>query len=86
MFRGCMTSLITPFHEGVVDHNAFRSLVEWQIEEGVDAVVTGDVVGEGPTLRTGNGRASFDWPRELPMAGFLSLRRPARTAPGGPSS
>src|SRR5690606_4858810 len=48
---GCGTALITPFTaEGELDEAALRSLVEWQIEEGVDFLVPIGSTGEAATL------------------------------------
>ena len=48
--RGSMTALVTPFRDGRVDEDAFRSLVNWQIEEGTKALVPVGTTGESPTL------------------------------------
>ncbi len=48
--RGSMTALVTPFRDGRVDEDAFRSLVSWQIEEGTQALVPVGTTGESPTL------------------------------------
>lgn len=50
MFKGAITALITPFKEGRVDEEAFQSLVEWQIEQGIDGLVPCGTTGESPTL------------------------------------
>ncbi|MEJ2026665.1 MAG: 4-hydroxy-tetrahydrodipicolinate synthase [Limibacillus sp.] len=50
MFRGSITALITPFTEDGVDESAFQSFVEWQIEEGTQALVPCGTTGESPTL------------------------------------
>ncbi len=50
MFQGSMTALITPFKGGRVDFAAFSSFVEWQIDEGTEAVVPCGTTGESPTL------------------------------------
>lgn len=49
--RGCGTALVTPFQQdGSVDYAAQRSLVEWQIESGIDFLVPCGTTGETPTL------------------------------------
>lgn len=49
--RGCGTALVTPFtREGMVDVEALRKLVEWQIEEGIDFLVPCGSTGEAATL------------------------------------
>jgi 4-hydroxy-tetrahydrodipicolinate synthase len=50
MFKGSFTALITPFKDGVVDDDAFRRIVEWQIGEGTDGLVPAGTTGESPTL------------------------------------
>ncbi len=39
MFRASITALITPFNNGEVDEAAFRSFIEWQINEGTSGLV-----------------------------------------------
>jgi 4-hydroxy-tetrahydrodipicolinate synthase len=49
--RGCGTALVTPFHQdGSIDEQAFRNLVSWQIESGIDFLVPCGTTGETPTL------------------------------------
>ncbi|MBV9077720.1 MAG: 4-hydroxy-tetrahydrodipicolinate synthase [Methylobacteriaceae bacterium] len=48
--RGSLTALVTPFRDGAVDEEAFRGLVEWQIESGTHGLVPVGTTGESPTL------------------------------------
>ncbi len=49
--RGCGTALVTPFtRDGALDEKALRSLVEWQIEAGINFLVPCGTTGETPTL------------------------------------
>src|SRR5436190_9697293 len=49
--RGCGTALVTPFHQdGSIGAEAFRGLVAWQIESGIDFLVPCGTTGETPTL------------------------------------
>ena len=50
MFRGSLTALITPFKDGKLDEEAFRRIVEWQIDEGTHGLVPVGTTGESPTL------------------------------------
>ena len=50
MFKGSFTALITPFKNGVLDEEAFRRFVEWQISEGSHGLVPAGTTGESPTL------------------------------------
>lgn len=50
-FRGVYTALITPFtKEGGVDERAYRKIIDFQIENGVDGLVPCGTTGESPTL------------------------------------
>lgn len=50
VFRGCGTALITPFRDGEVDYEAFATLVDRQVEGGVDFLVPLGTTGETPCL------------------------------------
>ena len=50
IFTGAATAIITPFKNGAVDYNAFGRLIDWQIDEGISAIVAAGTTGEGSTL------------------------------------
>ena len=50
IFKGAATALITPTTEQGVDYEAFGKLIDWQIQEGIDALVIAGTTGEGSTL------------------------------------
>ena len=50
MFFGSIPALATPFAAGRVNEAAFRELVEWQIDEGSNALVPCGTTGEAATL------------------------------------
>ena len=50
IFRGAATALITPLNENGVDYEALKKLINWQIEEGINALVICGTTGEGSTL------------------------------------
>ena len=51
VFTGAGTALITPMREdGSVDYDTFGPLIDWQIEEGIDALIIAGTSGEGSTL------------------------------------
>lgn len=52
IFRGIATALITPTDENGVNYNQFGRLIDWQIAEGVDALVVCGTTGEASTLTT----------------------------------
>lgn len=49
-FSGAFTALVTPFKNGKVDEEAYRQLIEWQIEQGIHGVVPCGTTGESATL------------------------------------
>lgn len=48
--KGCGTALVTPFIDGEVDYESYASLIERQVEAGVDFLVPLATTGETPTL------------------------------------
>ena len=51
MFRGSMVALVTPMNsDGAVDFDSLRSLIEWHIAEGTNAIVAGGTSGESGAL------------------------------------
>ena len=50
VFRGAATALITPLTEKGIDFDAFGRVIDWQIAEGIDALVIAGTTGEGSTL------------------------------------
>lgn len=50
VFTGAATAIITPFKNGEVDYEAYGRMIDWQIAQGIDAIVTVGTTGEGPTL------------------------------------
>ena len=50
IFTGAASALITPMNASGVDYENFRKLINWQIEEGIDALVIAGTSGEASTL------------------------------------
>ena len=51
IFRGVATALVTPMTEtGAVDYEAFARLINWQIDQGISALVICGTTGEGSTM------------------------------------
>ena len=51
VFTGAATAIVTPMNQnGEIDYEAFGRLIEWQIAEGIDAIVSVGTTGEGSTL------------------------------------
>ena len=60
-FRGSFTALVTPFKNGAVDENAFRSLIDWQVAEGTRGLVPVGTTGESPTLSHEEHKLVVEW-------------------------
>lgn len=50
IFKGIATALITPLNEKGVDYDNYGRLIDWQIESGINALVTCGTTGESSTL------------------------------------
>jgi len=50
MFTGAMVALVTPFQDGEVDWETLDELIDFQLENGIDAIVPVGTTGECPTL------------------------------------
>ncbi|MGO3929303.1 4-hydroxy-tetrahydrodipicolinate synthase [Rhodopseudomonas pseudopalustris] len=60
-FRGSFTALVTPFKNGSLDEEAFRKLVNWQIEQGTHGLVPVGTTGESPTLSHEEHHKVVEW-------------------------
>ena len=59
IFRGAATALVTPLNENGVDYVQLKKLIDWQIEQGIDALVIAGTTGEGSTLSDAEHRELF---------------------------
>ncbi len=50
VFTGAATAIITPLTKDGIDYDMFGKLIDWQINEGIDAIVAVGTTGEGSTL------------------------------------
>ena len=50
VFTGAATAIITPMTAAGVDYEQFGRLIDWQIAEGIDAIVVAGTTGEASTL------------------------------------
>ena len=50
MFKGSIVAIVTPFTNGRVDEQKLRELVDFQIDNGTDAIVACGTTGESSTL------------------------------------
>jgi len=50
VFTGAATAIVTPFKDDKIDYESFARLVNFQIENGIDAIVVAGTTGECSTL------------------------------------
>ena len=50
IFTGAGTAIVTPLTADGVDYDTFGRLIDWQIAEGIDAIVVAGTTGEASTL------------------------------------
>lgn len=61
VFRGAATALITPLTADGVDFDALGRLIDWQIDEGIDALVIAGTTGEKSTLNDAEHKAVLEF-------------------------
>lgn len=62
IFTGAAVAIITPMHEdGTVNYEEFARFVDWQIENGTDAIVICGTTGESSTLDVDEHMAAIKW-------------------------
>lgn len=50
MFEGSLVAIVTPFKNGKLDEQAFKQLIEFQIENGTSGIVPCGTTGESATM------------------------------------
>ena len=50
LFEGCATAIVTPFTESGVNYKEFGRLIDFQINEGINALVVCGTTGESATM------------------------------------
>lgn len=50
IFTGAATAIVTPMNSQGIDYPAFERILNWQVEQGIDALVICGTTGEGSTL------------------------------------
>ncbi len=50
LFRGSGVAIVTPFKDNKVNYDKLQELLEWQIEQGTDAIIVCGTTGETSTM------------------------------------
>lgn len=61
LFEGCATAIATPFTESGVNYEEFGRLIDFQIEEGIDALVVCGTTGESATMTDSERKETFSY-------------------------
>ncbi len=61
IFTGAATAIVTPLNQNGIDFDAFGKLIDWQIAEGIDAIVVAGTTGEGSTLTDAEHKAAIKY-------------------------
>ena len=61
VFTGAATAIVTPMTNTGIDYATYERLINWQIENGIDAIVAAGTTGEGPTLSDTEHRELLDF-------------------------
>ncbi len=61
IFKGVGTAIVTPMTKMGVDYENYGRLLDWQIENGVNAIIAAGTTGEGSTLSDKEHRELLDF-------------------------
>lgn len=61
LFKGCATAIATPFLDTGVNFDEFGKLIDFQIEEGIDALVVCGTTGESATMTETERKDTFEF-------------------------
>lgn len=59
LFKGCATAIATPFNEYGINFEEFGKLIDFQIKEGIDALVVCGTTGESATMTDAERKETF---------------------------
>ncbi len=59
IFKGCGTAIITPFTKDGVNFDEFKKMIEFQIENNVDAIIVCGTTGESSTMTVEERKATI---------------------------
>ena len=61
LFEGCATAIATPFNESGVNYDEFGKLIDFQINQGIDALVVCGTTGESATMTDAERKETFSF-------------------------
>lgn len=61
IFNGCGTAIVTPFNENGIDFESYGKLIDYQIENGVSAIIACGTTGEAATMTSEEKKAVISY-------------------------
>lgn len=61
LFKGCGTAIVTPFTEDSVNFTTLKSLIDFQISQGADAIIICGTTGESSTMTIDEKKAVIEF-------------------------
>lgn len=61
LFEGCATAIATPFTESGINYEEFGRLIDFQIEQSIDALVVCGTTGESATMTDAERKETFSF-------------------------
>ena len=65
LFRGSGVAIVTPFKDNEIDYLRLENLIEWQIEQGSDAIIITGTTGESAALTYDEKKALYKFTVEI---------------------
>lgn len=65
LFKGCGTAIVTPFTNDGINFDEYKKLVEFQISEGIDAIIVCGTTGESSTMTDSERKALIKYTVEI---------------------
>lgn len=81
IFRGIATAMVTPMTATGVDYDALARFIDFQLEEGINALVAVGTTGESATLTPQERKEVIRFTVERVAGRVPSLPEPAPTTP-----
>ena len=81
IFKGMATAIVTPMTKTDIDYEALGRFIEFQIDNGINAIVVMGTTGENATIEPEDQKKVIAFTVERSPSVFPSLRAPAPIIP-----
>ena len=80
VFKGSCVALITPFKNDKVDFDALKNLINYQLDNGTDAILVLGTTGEPSTMTAEEKHAIIDFAKNQSPSSLTNLQKAASAA------